>query len=102
MTQPTLVGLNPNEYSQRLGNYPIAVSLSRCTGSCNTLTYLYNRLCVPNKTEDLNLHVFNTITGINESKILTKHIPCKCKCKFNGRRCNSNQKWNNDKLSVRV
>ena len=22
------------------------------------------------------------ITGINESKILTKHISCKCKCKF--------------------
>ena len=40
--------------------------------------------------------VFNMITGINESKTLTKHI-CKCKCKFDGRKCNSNQKWNNDK-----
>ena len=37
------------------------------------------------------------LTGINESKILTKHISCKCKCKFNGRKCNSNQKFNNDK-----
>ena len=37
------------------------------------------------------------ITGINESKILTKHVPCECKCKFNGRKCNSTQKWNNDK-----
>ena len=26
-----------------------------------------------------------------------KHISCECKCKFNGRKCNSNQKWNNDK-----
>ena len=25
------------------------------------------------------------ITGINESKTLTKHI-CKCKCKFDGRK----------------
>ena len=25
------------------------------------------------------------ITGINESKILTKHISCECKCKFDGR-----------------
>ena len=30
-------------------------------------------------------------------KILTKHISCTCKCKFDGRKCNSNQKWNNDR-----
>ena len=36
-------------------------------------------------------------TGINESKTLTKHISCECKCKFDGRWCNSNQKWNNNK-----
>ena len=40
---------------------------------------------------------FNMITGINKSIVLTKHILCKCKCKFNGRQSNSNQKWNNDK-----
>ena len=32
-----------------------------------------------NKAEDLNLSVFNTITEINESKTLTKHISCKRK-----------------------
>ena len=36
------------------------------------------------------------ITGIIESRTLIKHISCKCKCKFDGRKCNSNQKWNND------
>ena len=25
------------------------------------------------------------ITGINESKTLTKHISCKCKCRFDGK-----------------
>ena len=30
-------------------------------------------------------------------KILIKHISCECKCKFDGRKCNSNQWWNNDK-----
>ena len=38
------------------------------------------------------------IAGINESKILTKHISCDCKCKFNGTKCTSNQKWNNGKF----
>ena len=37
------------------------------------------------------------ITGIKESKTLTKHISCKCKCKFGGRKCNLNQKWNSNK-----
>ena len=37
------------------------------------------------------------ITGINESKTLTKHISCECKCKFDGTKCNSNQWWYNDK-----
>ena len=43
------------------------------------------------------LSVFNLITGINESKTLTKHISCECKCKIDGRKCNSDQWWNNDK-----
>ena len=37
------------------------------------------------------------ITEINESKTLTKHISRECKSKFDYRKCNSNQKWNNDK-----
>ena len=37
------------------------------------------------------------ITSINESKRLTKHILCDCKCKFNVKKCDSNQWWNNDK-----
>ena len=37
------------------------------------------------------------ITGIHESKTLTKHILCDCKCKFGTSKCSSNQKWNNDK-----
>ena len=37
------------------------------------------------------------ITGINESKTLTRHISCECKCKFHGRKRNSDQWWNNDK-----
>ena len=42
------------------------VSLDECDGSCNSLDDLSSRICVPNKTEDVNLDVFNIITGINE------------------------------------
>ena len=37
------------------------------------------------------------VTGINESRILTKRISCECKCKVDGRECNSNQWWKSDK-----
>ena len=41
--------------------------------------------------------MLSRITGIKESKILTKHISCECKRKFDGRKCNSVQWWNNNK-----
>ena len=43
------------------------------------------------------LSFFFFITWINESKILAKHISCECAYKFDGRKCNLNQKWNNNK-----
>ena len=62
MTQPTLLNLHPNEYIEGLHYYPFAVDLVRCMGSCSTLNDSSNKLCIPNKTEDLNLRAFNTIT----------------------------------------
>ena len=37
------------------------------------------------------------ITVINESETLRKHISCECKCKFDGKKFNLNQWWNNNK-----
>ena len=65
MTQPTLMNLHPNEYSKELHCYPFAVKLDRCVGSCNMLNDLSNKVCIPNKTEDLNLSMFNMITEMN-------------------------------------
>ena len=68
MTHPTLINLHPNEYRKEFHYYPLVVKLDRCVGNCNTLNYLSNKVCVPNKTEDLKLSMFSMITGINESK----------------------------------
>ena len=95
--QPAFINSHPNEYSQEFYYYLFIVKSDKCVGSCSTLNGLPNKVCVPNKTVDLNLSVFNMITGINEWKTLTKHISCECNCKFDERKCNSNQWWNNDK-----
>ena len=63
MFQPTLINLHPNRYSQGLRYYPYAAILDRCVGSCNTFNDLPDKVCVQNKTEYLNLNVFNMITG---------------------------------------
>ena len=49
-------------------------SLDRYNGSCKTIDDVLSRICVPNKTNDVDLNVFNMITRINESKKLKKHI----------------------------
>ena len=64
--QPTFINLHPNEYDKELHYYPFAVELDKCVGSCNTLNDLSKRVCALNKTEDINIHVFNMITGKNE------------------------------------
>ena len=87
MIQATVINLHPNEQRQEFHYYSFTVKLDECVGSCNTLNDLSNKVCITNKTEDLNLSMFNVITGINESKILTKHISCKCQYRFNGRKC---------------
>ena len=97
MSQTTLINLDPNEYSQEFHYYPFAFKLDRCVGSCNSLNDLSKQVCIPKKTKKLDLSVFNMITGINESKTLANHVSCECKCRFDGRKCNSDQWGNNDK-----
>ena len=85
MTQFKSFNLHSNDHSQEFHYDPFAVKLDRCVGSCNTLNDLSNKLCT------------TMITGINESKTLVKHVSCKCKCKSDGRKCNSDQWWSNNK-----
>ena len=74
MTQPTLINAHPNEYSQEFHYYPFAVKFDRCVGSSNTLNNFSNKVCVTNKTDNLNLSDFNMITGITIEHIYKAHI----------------------------
>ena len=40
---------------------------------------------------------FNMVTRINKSKTLATHISCESKCRLNDKKCNLNQRWNNNK-----
>lgn len=66
--------------------------LNRCSGSSNSFHDLSSRTYVSNIEDDVNLNVFNMITRINKSKIISKHVSCNCKSKYDGRKIDVNQK----------
>ena len=81
MIQPILINLYSNEYSEKFHYYPFAVKLSlisqinqvklhKYVGSWNTLNDLYDKECVPNEIEDLNLGMFNMDIHINNGYII--------------------------------
>ena len=55
MIQAILIDLHPKEYSQEFHYYRLVVKLDRCVGSCNTLNDLSIKVCIPNKSEHLNV-----------------------------------------------
>ena len=54
-----------NVCSQGLRCYPFAISLERHVTRGSTFNDLSNRVYVPNKRENLNLHDFDMVTVIN-------------------------------------
>ena len=77
--------------------YPFT-SVNKSGGSCNTINDLYPRVCVSNKEKkNMNLKVFNLMSGVNETRFLVQHESSSCKCGLKGSVCNSKQKWNHDK-----
>ena len=48
--------------------------LDKYSGSCNSVDDLSTKICVPSKTKDISVKVFNMLTNKNEAKALVKHI----------------------------
>ena len=96
----TLIDLNLVE----LKYHPSMISLNKYSRSGNATNDLSPKICVPSKTKDVNVKIFNMRTNKNEAKTMVKHISCDCKCRFNSPTCNSNQKWNmiNANVSVKI
>ena len=68
------MNLNPHKYSQGLDYHTFLVKINRCNGSCNTFNDFSNCICIPNKTGNLNLYLFNMTTRINKSKTTKKYF----------------------------
>ena len=72
--RPTIVNINSDETLFFL----FTVSGKKCNESCNTIDDLYARVCLPNKVKNMNVTVFNLISGVNETRFLIRRESCKC------------------------
>ena len=77
--------------------FPISIKTSKCSGRCNNINNALAKLCVPDVVKNLNVKVFNLVSGTNETRRIEWHETCKCKCRFNSSVCNNKQRWNDDK-----
>ena len=75
--------------------FPYSVKTSKCSGSCNNINNPLAKLCVPDVVKNLNVKVFNLVSGTNETRCLEWHETCKCKYRFEHSVCK--QLWNDNK-----
>ena len=61
-----IININSNE----LLFYPYSVNMNMCSGSCNNINNLCEKLCIPDLTKDINVKGFNLMLRNNE----TRHI----------------------------
>ena len=84
--------------------FPFIIKTRKCSGSCYNINSPYTKLCVPDVVKNLNVKMFNLVSGTNETRRIEWHKPvsvnidltvvfatinnvgmiddkCECKCK---------------------
>ena len=90
---PQIVNVNGNDPVF----FPFSIKTSKCSGSCNSINNLLAILCVPDVVKNLNVKVFNLVSGANETRRIECHKTCKCKGRLQHSVCNNKKCWNDDK-----
>ena len=47
---------------------PFSIETSKCSGSCSNINNPCSKLCVPGVVKNLNIKVFNLVSGTNETR----------------------------------
>ena len=92
-TRPQIVNVNEDDPEF----FPFSIKTSKCSGSCNNINNPLTTLCVPDVVKNLNVKVFNLVSGTNEARRIEWHETCKRKRRFNSSVCNNKQRWDDGK-----
>ena len=90
--RPMVVNINSDETLF----YPFTANVNKCSGSCNKIDDPYAQVYVPDKVKNINVKVFNLMSGVNVTRFLVQHESRECKCALNESVCNSEHKWNHN------
>ena len=88
-----IININSND----LLFYPYSVNMNMCSGSCNNINNLCEKLCIPDLTKDINVKGFNLMLTNNETRHIEWHETCQSKCRLDACVCNNKQRWNEGK-----
>ena len=91
--QPSLINWDTNEYNQEFHYYSFAVKLDVLEVVILLIIYLIKYAF--QIKQKIQIYMFLILLQEQMNQILTNDISCECKCEFDGRKCNSIQKWNN-------
>ena len=62
--RPEIINVNSDEPVF----YPFSIKTSKCSGSCNNINNRLAKLCVPDIVKNLNVKVFNLVSGTNGTR----------------------------------
>ena len=77
---------------------PFSIKVNKCNGSCNNISDLYAKLCVPDVVKNINVKMFSLISHSHQTKHIEWHKTCKCKCRLDSSVCKNKKRWTEDKF----
>ena len=69
-TRPQIVSVNEADPVF----FPFSIKISKCSGSCNSIKNPCGKLCVPDVVKNLNVKLFNLVSGTNETRRISKLV----------------------------
>ena len=77
-TRPKVIDINSNNPTF----YHSSIKIKKCSGSCTNINNPYAKICHAYVVKDLNVKVFNLMSRTDETRFITWHEKCKCKCRL--------------------
>ena len=77
--------------------FPYKIEVNKCVGSCNNISNLHAKVCIPDIAKNTTVKMFDLINLTNTTKQIKWHESCKCVCKINSSVCSEKQRSNENK-----